>query len=243
MDLQNKVAVVTGAAQGIGAKIADMLEERGAKVARLDIAEPTGDTGQSIFIKCDVRSVDDWTAAIAQVKNDLGDINALFLNAGVMSRPQEDSMLADPLDVVGTDAYDRIFDVNVHGYVLGLNAAIKSLEANAGDAVVVATASTAGISPLGFDPYYAMTKHAVVGFARSFGEALAPRGVRVFAICPGGVKTEIVPHDMAELKKSFMEVEELAQAAIDLLDLENSGEVWVKDQAGRPRWRLPPYDL
>ena len=237
MNVDGKVAVVTGAAAGIGATISRLLAARGARVARLDIKDPVDDSFGDLFVHCDVSSEASWAAAIAEITEKLGDIAILYLNAGVMSRPADASLASDPLELAGGDAYHRVFNVNMHGMVHGLNAALPSLKA-AGDARVIATASTQGILGLGIDPYYSMSKHAVVGFVRSFGEVLGPQGVRIHAICPGGVQTDIVPHDMAELAKDFLTPEELSEAAIDLLDLDGNGEIWVKDLPGLPAWKV-----
>jgi NAD(P)-dependent dehydrogenase (short-subunit alcohol dehydrogenase family) len=237
MSLDGKVAVVTGGAAGIGATISRILADRGARVARFDIVQPEDPSIGELFVECDVTSQDSWASAVEEVNDNMGDISILFLNAGVMSRPAEASIADNPLDLAGTPAYHRVFDVNNTGLVYGLQAALESLRAS-GDGRVVATASTAGITGLGIDPYYSMSKHAVIGFVRSFAQFLEPQGVKIHAICPGGVKTAIVPLDMAEIAKDFMEPEALAEAAISLLELDGNGEIWVKDQQDEPMWKV-----
>lgn len=242
MNLEGKVAVVTGASSGIGAAMCKLLEEKGARVAGLDINEPpsggVGSSDNSIFVQCDVTKPDSWAAAVSSVNEQLGDISALFLNAGVMSRPANVSLATDALELADSEAYHRVFNVNVHGLVNGLKAARESM-ARTGDAGVVATSSVAGIGGLSFDPYYSMSKHAVVGMVRSFAPLLEPLGIRINAICPGGVRTAIVPDDLQPMIDDFMTPETLAENAIALLSLGTTGEIWVKDEAEKPRWKVP----
>lgn len=242
MNLEGKVAVVSGASSGIGVALCKLLEEKGARVAGLDIQDPpsggVGSSDNSIFVQCDVTDPASWENAVAAVNAQLGDISALFLNAGVMSRPADVSLATDALELADSEAYHRVFNVNVHGLVNGLKAARESM-ARTGDAGVVATSSVAGIGGLSFDPYYSMSKHAVVGFVRSFAPLLEPLGVRINAICPGGVKTAIVPDDLGAMAGDFMEPETLAENAIALLSLGTTGEIWVKDEEAKPRWKVP----
>lgn len=241
MDLKDKVAVVTGGSGGIGAAMCKLLAEQGAKVARLDINPLKGEDGDALFIECDVTSESSWAGAIGQIREQLGEIDVLFLNAGVMSRPASASVQGDPFDLVGSDAYHRLFNVNMHGPVFGLKAARESLAANGGARVVV-TSSTTGIDGLSIDPYYAMSKHAVIGLVRSFAPVLEPQGIRIHAICPGGVKTPIVPEGFGDLAKDFMQPETLAAAAIELLDLEGTGEIWVKRFENVPKCKAEVLD-
>ena len=142
------------------------------------------------FLACDVTSSDDWRAAAEEIGATLGQVELLALNAGVMTRSPRDPVDDDPLGLAGSAGYRRVFAVNVDGVVLGL-AALRPLLAPG--ASVVVTASQAGLTPLPFDPFYAMTKHAVVGFVRSMAPPLAAADIRINALCPGGIDTAIVP--------------------------------------------------
>ena len=235
MSKHEGVVVVTGASGGIGAAICQALEARGTAVARLDVAAPPDG---SPWIECDVRSPGAWQRAVESIRADHGAIRAAFLNAGLMLRGRSEPIDDDPLDYAGTDAYHRVFDVNLHGYVYGLQAIAPSIAARGGGHVV-ATASTAGLEALPFDPYYSMSKHAVIGFVRSFAATLEARGVRIHCLCPGGVQTAIVPDAMTSVAGAFMEPSEMASAAIALLESPATGDVWVKDEAGKPAWEAP----
>jgi len=230
------VALVTGASSGIGAAISASLRQRGFEVARLDVAPPGDDAGS--YFECDVRSPEAWARAMAGIRESMGEIGVAFLNAGVMSRPPSASLQQDPLELINTSGYHRVFDVNVHGCVYGLQAIVGSMR-SANGGVIVVTASTAGLEGLSIDPFYAMTKHAVIGMVRSFAPVLERDGIRIHAICPGGVNTAIVPDEIAASPANLMDPGVLAAAAVALLDRKTTGEVWVKDVGDSPSWLAP----
>ena len=203
-------AVVTGAASGLGLGAVEELVARGASVVGIDL--PGGERAATVtaagatFVAADVSQQARWAEVAGEVGQQLGGIDLLLLNAGVMTRLPSDPIDGDPLDLAGTAGYRRLFSVNVDGVVFGL-AAMKGLLAPG--AAVLVTASTAGLSGLAFDPYYSMTKHAVVGFVRSMAPPLAERQARIHAFCPGGMDTAIVP-DLRE-----------AIAGKDVIDLQS----------------------
>ena len=145
------------------------------------------------------------------------------LNAGVLARGD------------GTlDDYRRILGVNVDGVVFGLQALAPRMRE--GSAFVV-TASLAGLIPMASDPLYVLTKHAVVGYARSMAEVLEPRGIRVNIVCPGIVRTPMTEPAQADLDASgfpLMEPEQIAQAVLLAARSELTGQAWVCQPGREP---------
>ena len=151
------------------------------------------------------------------------------LNAGVLARG--DGTLAD---------YRRVLGVNVDGVVFGLQALAPRM--SAGSAFVV-TASLAGLIPMASDPLYVLTKHAVVGYARSMAEVLEPRGIRVNLVCPGIVRTPMTEPAQAELDAAgfpLMEPEQVAAAVLVAARSELTGQAWVCQPGREPTlFRFP----
>ena len=138
------------------------------------------------------------------------------LNAGVLSRG--DGSLDD---------YRRIVGVNVDGVVFGIQALAPRM---AGGSAFVVTASLAGLVPMESDPLYVLTKHAVVGYARSVAPLLEPRGIRVNLVCPGIVRTPMTEDAQAELDAAgfpLMEPEQIAEAILLAGRSEETGQAWV----------------
>jgi NAD(P)-dependent dehydrogenase (short-subunit alcohol dehydrogenase family) len=189
---------------------------------RADVISAAGAT----YLPCDVTSQDEWARVAAFVLNEFGSVDLLALNAGVMTRSPSDPIDDDPLSYVGSAAYRRVFAVNVDGVVFGL-AAIRPLLANG--SAVVATASTAGLGGLSFDPFYSMSKHAVVGLVRSLGAPLAAAGVRLNALCPGGINTAIVPDALraAVSAEAFRPPSAVAKAILAVADQQTGGGTWT----------------
>ena len=223
-------AVVTGAASGLGLSLVRELVEQGTTVVGLDLrgeeraAAVTAAGGR--FVACDVTSADDWRAVATTVGDDVGRVDLLALNAGIMTRGPTSPIDDDPLALVGSPGYRRVFAVNVDGVALGL-AAMRPLMAD-GSAIVV-TASTAALEGLAFDPFYAASKHAVLGLVRSLGRTFADGGVRLNALCPGGMDTAIVPERLRAIvpAATFRPPVAVARAVLALAARPESGQAWL----------------
>lgn len=223
-------AVVTGAASGLGLALVRELAQQGTTVVGLDLAgdhraTSVADAGGR-FVACDVTSADDWHAVAAAVSDNLGRVDLLALNAGIMTRGPASAIDDDPLALVGSPGYRRVFAVNVDGVALGL-ATMRPLMAD-GSAIVV-TASTAALEGLAFDPFYAASKHAVLGLVRSLGRAFADGGVRLNALCPGGMDTAIVPEPLRASvpAATFRPPGAVARAVLAVAARAESGAAWL----------------
>lgn len=188
--LQGKVAVITGAASGIGAGTARRFVAEGAQVVLADtdaergaaLAAELGD--RAAFVVVDVACEDDVAAMIRAAVTRFGRIDCLFNNAGIggVSGPIEQTDVGE--------AYQRTVGVLLTGPVLGMKHAAPQMRAQGGGSII-STASVAGTAG-GMGPHvYSALKAAVINLTRSVALELAPHGVRVNAICPGGIATNI----------------------------------------------------
>src|ERR671910_1773741 len=189
--LDGKVAIVTGAASGIGKATAERLAAEGARVGVVDLTDDVGQAvAQSVggvFHRADVGEPGEVDDAFAAVERELGGVDIAFLNAGIaIGHPQ--------IETLPDDLYRLIMRVNVDGVVYGARAAVRAMERRGGGAIV-ATSSLAGIIPFPPDPVYDLTKHAVVGLMRSIAPTLVERGITANCVNPGMTDTNIIGED------------------------------------------------
>jgi len=229
-----KVLLITGGASGIGAASARALAARGARVAVVDLDEARGvDVAREIrgsFVRADVSSAADWSRALERIHAELGIVELAHLNAGVMTLPPSAEITAaSDIAALTEAAYRRIVGVNLDGVFFGL----RALAAAAKPCRIVVTASVGGLTPVPFDPLYAMTKHAIVGLVRSAAPALAGRGILLSAICPGGVDTPLVPDYVRGFAPPMLRAEEVGRAVVTILESASDGGIFVV-QPGKP---------
>ena len=246
-DFSGKTVVITGGASGIGAALAELAAEQGARVAVIDLDERNGTAlvarlgGVHRFVKMDVSDAAAWPAAYAEVSSALGGIDVVALNAGVMTRPAGTPIFNDPLEWMTGAALGKVLGVNVAGVVHGILAVLPHLEGRAG-ATILVTASNAGVKPFPGDPFYAMSKHALVGLASSLAPALAERGIRIVTVCPAGIDTPMCPPDLHERKQaenSFSSPRFMAEAFAEIFDCAKTGEIWMGGHQHAP-WIYRP---
>jgi NAD(P)-dependent dehydrogenase (short-subunit alcohol dehydrogenase family) len=203
-------ALITGGRGGLGRAFAAALGD--AEITVLDLPE------------FDVGDPAAWRALD-------GGFDAAFLNAGVGIGVADVAELTD-------DDYARIVRANFDGVVYGTRECATRLMPHGGS--IVATASLAGLTAMPFDPLYTATKHAVVGFVRAAAPALERRGIRLNAICPGFTDTPIVEEELrGTLPVPLMEPAFVAEAALQALRSEETGQAWVVQPNRIVRFRFP----
>ncbi|MFJ8085555.1 SDR family NAD(P)-dependent oxidoreductase [Streptomyces sp. NPDC096205] len=223
--LQDKVAIVTGGASGLGRATALALAKAGARVVVADLDAQGGrEVAEMVdghFRACDVSDLEANLALVDFAQQQCGGVDIAFLNAGVATG----CGLGDDFDLA---RYRRAMGANLDGVVFGTHAVLPALRARGGGAIV-ATASLAGLAAVPLDPLYAANKHAVVGLARSLGPALARENVRFNAVCPGFAESRIIDHlrDMlAEQELPIIPAEVVADTVLRLVTGDATGECW-----------------
>jgi cis-2,3-dihydrobiphenyl-2,3-diol dehydrogenase len=217
--LDDKVAIVTGGASGLGRAIAERFIAEGARVAILDRSRERGEEtartlGANLFaIVGDVTSLPDNNRAVAETVARFGKLDCFVGNAGIWDF---NLALADlPEDRIGT-AFDELFGINVKGYLLGAKAAYRELAKTRGS--IIFTVSNAGFYPCGGGPLYTASKHAVVGLIRQLAYELAPK-IRVNGVAPGAIPTDLRgPRslDMAERSIAQVPLKEMVERGLPL---------------------------
>jgi NAD(P)-dependent dehydrogenase (short-subunit alcohol dehydrogenase family) len=173
--------------------------------------------------------LDGFDVSDPQAWLDVEPADVVCLNAGVLAKGD------------GTiDDYRRILGVNVDGVVFGVQALSPRMREGS---VFVVTASLAGLIPMESDPLYVLTKHAIVGYARSMAPVLEPRGIRINLICPGIVRTPMTETSQAELDAAgfpLLEPEEIAEAALLAARSQETGQAWVCQPGREPlKFKFP----
>ena len=231
--LDGRTAVITGGASGIGLATARRFAAEGADVVIADISDDAGkkvaaDIGGR-FRHLDVSDRASWDALLAEEAR----IDIAHLNAGVVTGT------FDGFETLTDEQYQRIMGVNVDGVVNGFRALPRAMSEHGGSLVV--TASIAGIIPFPQDPIYTMTKHAVLGLARSLAPLFAPKGIRVNAVCPGITETPLLGEAITLLRNAGFPVvdpNDVAAAVLEAATSEDWGQAWVVQPGLCERYRF-----
>ena len=191
--LCNQVAIVTGAGQGMGAAIANLIAEEGGQVVVSDINEEKAliiaeeirqKHNQVLAVRADVTKEKDVKMLAATTIEHYGTISILVNNAGILYPTR--------IEQITKSEWDQVLDVNLNGTFLCSQAVLETMKKN-GFGRIVNISSSAGrsVSTLG-GAHYTAAKAGVLGFTRALAKEVAPFGITVNAICPGLIDTEMV---------------------------------------------------
>jgi 3-oxoacyl-[acyl-carrier protein] reductase len=202
--IEGRVALVTGAASGMGRATAMLFAAQGAHVAAVDVNRDGLDETRSTIAKaggtgsayvCDLADGAAIATTVAAARDALGPIDILVNNAGV----------SIPTDIAG-DEYERAWDttiaINLTAYTRTIRACLADLARNA-DGRIVNIASTEGLGATAFISPYTASKHGVIGLTRGLAVELAPKGVTVNAVCPGPIRTGMTAGIPEDAKQKF----------------------------------------
>jgi len=236
MRLNGKVALITGAGGGIGGEASLLFAAEGARIVALDVDEKGGQAtlerlkrarGEGEFYVADVTKDADWTRVIREAERAFGQIDIVFNNAGIMD-PADDDAVKTPESV-----WERTLSINLKGVFLGCKHGIAALR-RAGGGSVINTASFVGLMGAATPQIaYTASKGGVIALTRELAVVHAREGIRVNALCPGPLKTELLMKFLdTEQKKQrrlvhipmgrFGEAREMAQAALFLASEESA---------------------
>jgi NAD(P)-dependent dehydrogenase (short-subunit alcohol dehydrogenase family) len=187
--LEGKVAVITGAASGIGRGTVDLFVAEGARIIAADIQDDKGarieedHKGRARYVRCDVSSEQDIALAVAAATKHFGRLDCLFNNAGTGGA-------RDPADAVTAEGFDAVMHLHIRAALFGMKYAVPAMRAQGGGSIV-STASVAGLQA-GYGPIlYSIAKAAIVHMTRVTAAQLGASNIRVNCICPGLIATNI----------------------------------------------------
>ena len=185
----NKTVVVSGGASGMGAAHVRGFAGEGANVVIIDVLEDEGERlaselrPQALFIRADVSSQGDWSAAISAAEGSFGPVAVLVNNAGIGTKQVT-------LDQIDAKDWQRVFDVNVTGQLLGIQAVVPSMR-RAGGGAIVNISSALAFTALAERGAYVASKWAIRGLTKVAALELGRYGIRVNSIHPGVVRTRM----------------------------------------------------
>jgi NAD(P)-dependent dehydrogenase (short-subunit alcohol dehydrogenase family) len=236
MRLAGKVAVITGAASGIGRETSLPFAKEGANIVAADVNDAGGEEtvglvtnsgGEAVFAHADVSNSEDCAAMVRTAESRLGKLDVLFNNAGIMHGSDGDA--------VGTDegVWDLTMAINLKGVFLGCKHGIPALRRAGGGSIINTASFVALMGAATPQLAYTVSKGGVLAMTRELAVVHARENIRVNALCPGPLRTELLMSflDTEEKKQRrlvhvpmgrFGEVKEMARAALYLASEDSS---------------------
>lgn len=217
MNLDKKVAVITGAASGIGAACARAFSAKGTRVVATDIngdgVAAVADEIGALGIACDISDEAAVRDLVNETESKLGPVDLFFSNAGIVAN-------SGPLDTPD-EVWEQQWQINVMSHIYALRAVLPGM-LERGDGYLVHTASMAGILSTPGDLPYAMTKHAVVGLAEWLAFTYHGKGIRTSLLAPLGVQTPLLESMVMDraMAGPIKTPEDVASQVIEAVELE-----------------------
>ncbi|MEC9475473.1 MAG: glucose 1-dehydrogenase [Planctomycetota bacterium] len=236
MRLQDRVALITGAANGIGKETSLLFASEGARVVLIDVDESAAvkvveeidqSGGEAIFCHGDVSSAEDCQKMVKTCEDHFGRLDVLFNNAGIMHGDDGDAESTDE------EIWDRTMNINLKGVFFGCKYGIPAMRRSGGGSIINTASFVAVLGAATPQLAYTASKGGVLALTRELSVIHAREDIRVNALCPGPLKTELLMNflDTEEKKQRrlvhipmgrFGEAKEMAQAALYLASDESS---------------------
>jgi NAD(P)-dependent dehydrogenase (short-subunit alcohol dehydrogenase family) len=234
--LQAKIALITGAGSGIGRESSLLWASEGASIVAVDVnqeaAQHTADAvqaagGRAVAVQADVSRAQDCERMIAKAESEYGKLNILFNNAGIMHSQDDDAVSTDE------SVWDLTMNVNAKGVFLGCKYGIPALRRAGGGAIVNTASFVAVLGAATPQVAYTASKGAVLAMTRELAIVHARENIRINALCPGPLKTELLMKFLNTDEKKqrrlvhipigrFGEAKEIARAALFLVSDDSS---------------------
>jgi len=236
MRLREKVALITGAGSGIGLEAARLFSSEGAAIVAVDVNDAAGkeavkqiesDGGKAVYVHADVSKAEDCKKMVAAAEQNFGKLNILFNNAGIMDSNDDNAMTTEEA------VWEKTMAINLKGVFLGCKYGIPALKRAGGGSIINTASFVAFLGAATPQLAYTASKGGVLSMTRELAVIHAREGIRVNALCPGPLRTELLMKFLnTEQKKQrrlvhipmgrFGEAKEIAKAALFLASDDSS---------------------